>query len=782
MVQTPESELLRRQSVSSWIETNLRPVETLVGLGTLDPTLADDKGINDALRSFEVRDYQLDAWSELWSARQDGKTRGLVHLATGLGKTSVAVFDVMKFREECAEQHILPRVLFVSHRKEISDQARERFEQYMPDLEMRTFKTRQKEMYEADVTFATFQSLRSELDRFDPQDFEYIIYDEAHHSEAKTFKEVREYFDPMFELALTATPDRMDEQDIRDYFGEPLYSKGLAEAMAEGWLADVDYHIVFDDIVKQLMEDGFEPSTLKEFHELFKVRPRNEVIAKNVLEERHKIGLDDAKTVVFCESVEHADEMTALLGGIAYHSKTTPEDRKQILADFRSGKEQVICTVDMFNEGIDIPDARLIVFLRSTQSGTVFEQQLGRGLRKMPGKDRVTVLDFVANVERILKVRKLGDVVLRREKKITGDDMPKDENNISDNISSRGIQLHGSHADFDFNKLAVDLLEKFDTLRSDTRNDFNSMSNEELVKLALQISPDKKLGLRDVNDLSRNNLFISGSAVVDRYGSISDFQNACGFGPLGEGAEGSKTILELAEEFNVTHHTIKKYINELGLPIKAFRYGKRTRNGLDAKSLVSFYNHPSIHKLNEDDEHMGIADFAKESGFASLTIRNVIDRLQSRDTSFGDMPGNVISKSQQDAIHTELSRIQEAGEGTMSVNAAAQQLEISKKMLVNLAKEMGIPLEQARFYGVPALAISIEQLNLIKSHPSLQVTKATEDIISLHQCATHIGVTDYMMVKAAKELGLEISTYKFGSVAGKGVRRSVLGRLEAYFR
>ncbi len=380
----------------------------------------------------------------------------------------------MKYREECAamDPPMTPRILFVSHRNEISEQAQERFTRFMPDLDIAFFDTKRKGVPDADLTFATFQSLYSQLGQFDSQDYEYIIYDEAHHSEANTFKAVREHFDPLFELALTATPDRMDEQNIRAYFGEPLYKKTLPEAIAEGWLADVDYHIVFDDIVKQLMEEGFEPKTLKEFHELFKVRPRNEVIAKNIREERHKVGLDTAKTIVFCEDVEHAEEMAGLLGGVAYHSGIKKEDRKPLLKAFRSGKSQIICTVDMFNEGLDVPDARLVVFLRSTSSGTIFEQQLGRGLRKTLGKDKVSVLDFVANVERIQKVRELSKAIQDKSDEgetnegdlVDGDIVcvdPADDEAASD---KGGLRIHGQHGDFDFDRIAVDLLHKLNTL------------------------------------------------------------------------------------------------------------------------------------------------------------------------------------------------------------------------------------------------------------------------------------------------------------------------------
>lgn len=444
----------------------------------------------------------------------------MLHLATGLGKTTSAVFDVIKFQEECAagDPPIIPRILFVSHRNEISEQAQETFEYFLPEAQTAFFRTRQRDLPEADITFATFQSLHSQLNRFDPQDYEYIIYDEAHHSEAETFKAVREHFDPLFELALTATPDRLDELNIREYFGKPVYSKPLAEAIAESWLAEPDYHIVFDDAVREAMEGGFNPKTLGELKKLFMIKPRNEVIAKNVREERHKIGLDDAKTMVFCHSVEHADEMASLLGGVAYHSGIDRNERNRILRNFRRGSTQVICTVDMFNEGIDIPDAQLVVFLRSTQSPNIFEQQLGRGLRRAPGKERVSVLDFVANVERIAKVRELSQQVHSASGGGTGG-----------GGTSGGLSVHTSHGDFDFDRLAVDLLEKYGRLTLDVEGAWKNASNEELIARALELQPDRPLSQGQLKELSRTKQFMSEAGLISRFGSKAAFNAKCGF-------------------------------------------------------------------------------------------------------------------------------------------------------------------------------------------------------------------------------------------------------------
>lgn len=409
------------------------------------------------VRNIELRDYQIEVWRKLWTHRAIHRKRALIHLATGLGKTSVAAIDVLHYlREENPGSH----VLFVSHMNDISHQAKLTFLR-VADFTTMTFSSGDK-LKAVDVTFATFQALYNNLDKIDPEYYEYIIYDEAHHIEAETFSAVRNHFKPKFEIGLTATPERADGRNILNYFGHPLFSKSLAEGIAEGWLSAVDYHIVFDEAIKQAMNSKFELKTLKEIRELFAVRTRNEVISKEVLQRRHDIGLDKAKTIVFCQNIEAANQMATLLGGEVYHSNISTDDRIDIMQRFKSGKLQVICTVDMFNEGIDIPDARLVIFLRSTSSRTIFEQQLGRGLRRSPGKDKVTVLDFVANIERINFVRDLGHTIssLRSSRESysglnTGDGADR----------TAHPNQYFSVSNFDFEDQAIELLDRYETIK-----------------------------------------------------------------------------------------------------------------------------------------------------------------------------------------------------------------------------------------------------------------------------------------------------------------------------
>ena len=583
----PKTVEARRKRVSNYLKE----------LRVVSRTLEDAKN-SEPKNEFEHRAYQLEAWANIWEARQNGKKSALLHLATGLGKTSVAVFDVMKFRKEHADgdSERPPKVLFVCHQNNILEQAKERFAEFIPEASSQYFQTKQDKLPEADLTFGTFQSLRNELDTFPPDYFDYIIYDEAHHSQADTFSDVVEYFKPKFQLALTATPDRLDDKSITDHFGEPVYSKSLPEAMSEGWLAQVDYHIVFDDAVKEAIENDFDVESLGKLRQLMNVPPRNEVIAKNILEKRHEIGLDDAKTIVFCEDIEHAEEMAKLLGGKAYHSEVSKETQKRRLKNFRNGELQVITTRDMFNEGVDVPDARLIVFLRSTASKTVFLQQLGRGLRKHKGKDTVSVLDFAANIERLQMVEELANE-MREVKKPTRrssdngilyDGFSEEDFELKDNMreisAEETIAWHGNI--FEFEARAMDILKKYKEITEALdRNHLNELSKEEIVELALNISPKSPLTLRQLSELSKDKLMPSPIRIADIFnGSILNFHKACGFDVKAKIAKPdfrtytNQQIVEIALEISpdepLSYDVVKK-LAKLGLLPNPITVSKR---------------------------------------------------------------------------------------------------------------------------------------------------------------------------------------------------------------
>lgn len=516
--------LERLQKVNAFIQDVLSPA---------GGTLGEYKAQQDEVKKFESRPYQLEAWDALWQAREAGVDRGLVHLATGLGKTSVAVFDYAKFREEQAAKGETARGLFVVHQNAILDQADERFNEVLPHLlpgvGMSRFVNQSDNLPTGEVVFASFQALNRGVYKFEPDHFDYIVYDEAHHIEAKTYKRVVEYFKPKFQLGLTATPERGDGKDITDHFGETLYSKTLPEGMAEGYLADVHYRLMLDEETKQLLQSGFKPKNMTELNRIFEFELKHEDVADTIRtaqqEIRDKTGLDKVKTIIFSPNIFDAAEMTRLMNGEGYHSGIGSEkNRKSVLEAFRNGDFETIVTRDMFNEGVDIPDARLIVFLRSTQSKTIFEQQLGRGLRKTNDKDDVVALDFVANVERMRLLRELADEISQLGP----------EGRSGTKAGARGnLKIGNGKSDFEFEQQVVDILALYDYFREkqESKTDWSKWSNDDLVVLAKQLSPDVPMTVPLMTKFFREGEFPSPDTIRDkrRFGSMPNFQRACGF-------------------------------------------------------------------------------------------------------------------------------------------------------------------------------------------------------------------------------------------------------------
>ena len=514
----------RLRKVQAFVQDVLRPVDT---------TLGEQKAQRDEVKKFESRPYQLEAWDALWRTREEGGDRALIHLATGLGKTSVAVFDYAKFRVEQEAKGETARALFVVHQNAILDQADERFNEVLPHLlpgvGMSRFMNQSDSLPTGEVVFASFQALNRGVYKFEPDHFDYIVYDEAHHIEAKTYKKVVEYFKPKFQLGLTATPERGDGKDITDHFGETLYSKTLPEGMAEGYLADVHYRLMLDEETKQLLQSGFKPKNMTELNRIFEFELKHEDVADTIKaaqqEIRDKTGLDKVKTIIFSPNIFDATEMTRLMNGEGYHSGIGSEkNRKSVLEAFRNGDFETIVTRDMFNEGVDIPDARLIVFLRSTQSKTIFEQQLGRGLRKTSDKDDVVALDFVANVERMRLLRELADEISKLG--------PEGRNGTK--AGARGnLKIGNGKSDFEFEQQVVDILALYDYLREkqESKTDWSKWSNDDLVVLAKQLSPDVPMTVPLMAKFFGEGEFPSPDTIRGkrRFGSIANFQRACGF-------------------------------------------------------------------------------------------------------------------------------------------------------------------------------------------------------------------------------------------------------------
>lgn len=328
-----------------------------------------------------------------------GWRKGVVVLPTGTGKTILSALDAKRMGG---------RTLFIVHRLDILKQSIDAYKAVWPTAKigLLTGEVREHER-DSDILFASKDTLRQppELDKFTPTTFRYVVVDEVHHGQSLSYKDIFDFFTPRFMLGMTATPDRLDRKDIFELFDyQKVFEVPLQMAIEEGYLVPYDYYGLVDDVDYSKIRFQGNRYRVDDLERLLIVPERHEAILQEYIEKGHQ-----DKAIGFCVSIKHAERMAEffLRHGISAAAVTsdTPDRDKKIEA-FRRNELAVLFTVDLFNEGMDFPNVRVLLFLRPTESKTVFMQQLGRGLRLCRGKDRVRVLDFIGNYRRANQVRK----------------------------------------------------------------------------------------------------------------------------------------------------------------------------------------------------------------------------------------------------------------------------------------------------------------------------------------------------------------------------------------
>lgn len=341
----------------------------------------------------EPNAVQREALAALERTRAAGNRSGLVVMATGLGKTWLAALDAQRFA----------RVLFVAHRDEILRQALATFRRVRPGATLGFFHGTEKSP-DADIVFASIQTLgrASGLGAFARDRFDYVVVDEFHHAAAPTYRALLDHFEPEFLLGLTATPDRTDGQSLLGLCAENLvYRADLFEGIERELLAPFHYFGVPD--VVEYAQIPWRRYTEEELTRLVATEAR----AQNAISQLDSRG--GRRVLAFCASVAHADFMTERLRAsgrraAAVHSGAASAPREEAIEQLTQGELDVLVTVDMFNEGVDIPAVDTVLLLRPTDSQIVWYQQIGRGLRKHDGKDHLRIIDYVGNHRAFLGV------------------------------------------------------------------------------------------------------------------------------------------------------------------------------------------------------------------------------------------------------------------------------------------------------------------------------------------------------------------------------------------
>ena len=334
---------------------------------------------------------QEEALKNINNLRSKGATKALLISATGTGKTYLSAFDAKAFQPK--------RLLFVVHRRTIAEKSMETFQSvFGSDKSMGVYSGNQQEV-DKDFLFSTVQTIskQNHLDKFDKDYFDYIIIDESHRSGSDSYKRLLEHFQPRFLLGMTATPERTDGEDIFSLFDHNIaYEIRLHRAMEEGMLSNFHYYGVTDLII-----DGKKQENIRNFAYL-----SSDERVKNIVKYANFYGSDNGITrgLVFCSRNDESKKLAEMFNrsgfrSIALTGDSSEEQRngaiKLLESDNLAEKLDYIFTVDIFNEGIDIPKVNQIIMIRPTESAIIFVQQLGRGLRKVDGKSYLTVIDFI---------------------------------------------------------------------------------------------------------------------------------------------------------------------------------------------------------------------------------------------------------------------------------------------------------------------------------------------------------------------------------------------------
>lgn len=338
--------------------------------------------------TLEPRPAQKLALRALEETKEQGYDKAMVVMATGLGKTYLAAFFARGFK----------RVLFVAHRDEILEQAKAAFTHVHRERTAGFYNGVEKSL-DSEMTFASIYTIgqKQHLKQFARDAFDLIVVDEFHHAAAPTYNRLIEYFEPQFLLGITATPDRLDNKDVYAICdGNVAFEIHFLEAIAHKWLSPFHYYGVKDEIdYSQIRWVGthYDETELT-------ARQLEASVVENVF--KKWLELKQTRTIGFCSSVKQAQFMARYfesrgVRAVALTGQNSRAERKLAREELMGGSVDIIFTVDLFNEGVDIPAVDTLLFIRPTESIAIFTQQIGRGLRIADGKEKCVIIDFIGN-------------------------------------------------------------------------------------------------------------------------------------------------------------------------------------------------------------------------------------------------------------------------------------------------------------------------------------------------------------------------------------------------
>lgn len=405
-------------------------------------------------RDIKPRKYQQDVIDDALSQYDNGKSKLLIEMATGLGKTYTVAHIIKKLIQQYGK---IPRVLFLAHQVEILLQSVTAFKNVL-GIGNYSFSAciSGSKPENTDFVFASFDTFYGQISQLSKNSYDFIVVDEAHHTPARTYSEVVSWFEPKLLIGLTATPYRADNKDVIKFFGGADGHIGkfdLVWALKHRKLAFPKYLVLLDDLDQDRIDQLDSGLSVSDIDKKLFLHKKDEevvrIIEKTVIDQK----IENIKGIVFCRSIQHIQYLIGFfkLGtATLVHSKMSNQERRENIRNFREGDYKYILVCDLFNEGIDIPETNVLIFMRYTGSQTIWLQQLGRGLRKTPNKEYVHVLDFVGSLDRLNEVRELSRAVER---------MPIDrENLINDDDFSVNLPFHDSSIEVKYSAEAAKVL------------------------------------------------------------------------------------------------------------------------------------------------------------------------------------------------------------------------------------------------------------------------------------------------------------------------------------
>lgn len=543
-------------------------------------------------------DYQVPIIKIMIETILAGKN-GLVIQPTATGKSIEAAF--------VARASILlhgKRGIYLYDENEGLQQARQTFEYIFAqnDVKCANFFGYGKEhglVDDADMVFASFQSLNNHHEKWyltlDPTRFDFMIVNEAHGGQAITYKEVINYFQ-CSHIGMTATPDRMDGKDILEIFDDVIYEIPLEDAIVNGWVAQIEYHIKshglstqkLKKICHEVLEEGKRIS-IKQLNETIFIDALDDEVFKEVYTYAFPTTGDPRQTLLFCENITHANRVAKRIRQDghtveAIHSHYGKGHNRKSMLHFREGKIQFLVSVNKLNEDIDVPNVEVAAFLRSTSSLTVFFQQLGRTLRKTLYKRKAIILDFVANVERIMIISDLmGRVKTAQEKFKLMNGLP---------LQKDPLYVTGTGFEFMLTDEMVDMMKILDRLQGDIFIPTIEKALEEL----------KEKGITDYWSLIQFGVSAFHKSTFGRFGKSFALLNFI----IGE------------NDISVNFKTIMKLADKLGWTPTEEDKNKRYKEELAKHGITDYWTlviHKAIHFSN-----LKFGKFGRASEFSFLVL------------------------------------------------------------------------------------------------------------------------------------------------------------------